>query len=312
MAWPIILRTPLIGSRVSRAPFVGDGRAARGRRGAGVRPGGLHVVAGDHAAGAAADERGEVDAEVLGQLAHGRLGQGPRRGRRQRRRGRGHGRLVAVGKVDHVRRGEAGLERALQLLLGRGRTGRGRYGGCGGPGVRRCGRPCCGRPATRPRRRRWRPGWTGRSPARRAGAGASTGSADGAAAPSPIAMIGVPTGTVSPSGTISSCTVPANGDGSSTSDFAVSISTTMSLMATVSPSLTLQVTISASVRPSPTSGSLNSAMGVLLRSRACGRRRRARGRGRGGSPPRSATAGTACRRHRRGAPAPRGSRSTPR
>src|SRR6476619_1922056 len=75
-------------------------------------------------------------------------------------------------------------------------------------------------------------------------------------------MIGVPTGTVSPSGTISFCTTPAKGDGSSTSDLAVSISTRMSLMATVSPSLTFQVTISASVRPSPTSGSLNSAMGV--------------------------------------------------
>src|SRR4051794_2579421 len=79
-------------------------------------------------------------------------------------------------------------------------------------------------------------------------------------------MIGVPTGTVSPSGTISLETTPAYGDGSSTSDFAVSISTTTWLMATVSPSLTFQVTISASVRPSPTSGSLNSAMWFLLRS----------------------------------------------
>src|SRR3569623_80732 len=77
-------------------------------------------------------------------------------------------------------------------------------------------------------------------------------------------MIGVPTGMVSPSGTISFCTMPANGDGSSTSDLAVSISTRTWLMATVSPSLTFQVTISASVRPSPTSGSLNSAMGNLL------------------------------------------------
>ena len=40
-----------------------------------------------------------------------------------------------------------------------------------------------------------------------------------------MAMIGVPTGTVSPSGTISFCTVPSKGEGSSTSDFAVSIST---------------------------------------------------------------------------------------
>src|SRR4051794_38885418 len=71
-------------------------------------------------------------------------------------------------------------------------------------------------------------------------------------------MIGVPTGTVSPSGTCSACTVPAYGEGSSTSDLAVSISTTTSLTLMTSPTLTFQVTISASVRPSPTSGSLYS------------------------------------------------------
>ena len=92
----------------------------------------------------------------------------------------------------------------------------------------------------------------------------------GAAAPvtegSPIEMIGVPTGTVSPSGTSSAVTVPAYGEGSSTSDLAVSISTTTSLMPTVSPTATFQVTISASVSPSPTSGSLYSctATTVLL------------------------------------------------
>ena len=67
-------------------------------------------------------------------------------------------------------------------------------------------------------------------------------------------MIGVPTATVSPSGTSSALTTPAYGDGSSTSDFAVSISTTMSLIAIVSPTFTFQVTISASVRPSPEVG----------------------------------------------------------
>ena len=71
---------------------------------------------------------------------------------------------------------------------------------------------------------------------------------------SPIRMIGVPTATVSPSGTSSALTTPAYGDGSSTSDFAVSISTTMSLIAIVSPTFTFQVTISASVRPSPDVG----------------------------------------------------------
>ena len=68
-------------------------------------------------------------------------------------------------------------------------------------------------------------------------------------------MIGVPTATVSPSATSRAVTVPAYGEGSSTSDLAVSISTTMSLISIVSPSLTRQETISASVRPSPTSGS---------------------------------------------------------
>ena len=87
---------------------------------------------------------------------------------------------------------------------------------------------------------------------------AAGGSGGRRAAPrrrSPIEMIGVPTGTVSPSGTSRAVTVPAYGEGSSTSDLAVSISTTMSLISIVSPSLTRQETISASVRPSPTSGS---------------------------------------------------------
>ena len=48
-------------------------------------------------------------------------------------------------------------------------------------------------------------------------------------------MIGVPTSTVAPSATSSPVTTPANGHGSSTSDFAVSISTIGSLTFTVSP-----------------------------------------------------------------------------
>src|SRR5688500_14999432 len=85
-----------------------------------------------------------------------------------------------------------------------------------------------------------------------------------AASRSPMAMMGVPTGTVLPSSTISAVTTPANGLGSSTIDFAVSMSTRMSLTWTVSPTATRQVTISASVRPSPTSGSLYSLMQVPL------------------------------------------------
>src|SRR6202046_5724446 len=71
-------------------------------------------------------------------------------------------------------------------------------------------------------------------------------------------MIGVSTSTVCPSATSSALTVPAYGLGSSTTALAVSISTRTWLIVTVSPGLTCQDTMSASVRPSPTSGSLNS------------------------------------------------------
>ncbi len=77
---------------------------------------------------------------------------------------------------------------------------------------------------------------------------------------SPIRMIGVPTSTVSPSSTSRAETGPAYGEGSSTSDLAVSTSTTMSLISTWSPTLTFQLTISASVSPSPGSGRLYSGM----------------------------------------------------
>ena len=55
----------------------------------------------------------------------------------------------------------------------------------------------------------------------------------------PTEMIGVPTSTVSPSSTRSADTVPANGDGSSTRDFAVSISTRTWLISITSPALDL-------------------------------------------------------------------------
>ena len=72
-----------------------------------------------------------------------------------------------------------------------------------------------------------------------------------------ISTMGVPTGTVSPGETSTRVTTPAHGDGSSTSDFAVSISTSTWLTATASPGITRHSTISASVRPSPASGSGN-------------------------------------------------------
>src|SRR5690625_1905882 len=70
----------------------------------------------------------------------------------------------------------------------------------------------------------------------------------------PIVMMGTPTSTVSPSAKSSSTTTPSYGEGSSTSDFAVSISTIAWLTCTSSPGWTSHWTISASVRPSPTSG----------------------------------------------------------
>jgi len=80
-----------------------------------------------------------------------------------------------------------------------------------------------------------------------------------------MAMMGVPTSAVWPSSTRRAATVPAHGLGSSTSDLAVSISTITWLTVITSPGLTRQVTMSASVRPSPTSGSLNSRFTMISR-----------------------------------------------
>ena len=78
-----------------------------------------------------------------------------------------------------------------------------------------------------------------------------------ASAPTSTEMIGVPTSAVVPSGTSSPATTPSYGDGSSTTALAVSISTMIWLIVTLSPGWTCHLTMSASVRPSPTSGSLN-------------------------------------------------------
>src|SRR5687768_3398366 len=72
-----------------------------------------------------------------------------------------------------------------------------------------------------------------------------------------MVMIGVPTSTVSPASCSSAVTVPANGEGSSTAAFAVSTSHSGWFTVTVSPTATSHCRISPSVRPSPTSGSLN-------------------------------------------------------
>src|SRR5688572_21098242 len=70
-------------------------------------------------------------------------------------------------------------------------------------------------------------------------------------------MIGVPTSTMVPASKCSFVTVPAYGEGSSTAALAVSTSHSGWLTVTVSPTATSHWRISPSVRPSPTSGSLN-------------------------------------------------------
>ena len=82
IAAAVCLRTPLIGIRCSpptRAGRSGPGTVAGGTVGRGAGGGGVDVGAGDDAAGAGAADGGEVDAEVLGVLAHRRLGQRPQR-----------------------------------------------------------------------------------------------------------------------------------------------------------------------------------------------------------------------------------------
>ena len=96
--------------------------------------------------------------------------------------------------------------------------------------------------------------WVAGSSAGTAPAPASFGSSVAAPTPSSIAISAVPTSTVWPAGTRRCATTPAYGLGSSTRDFAVSISTTGVFTATVSPTATSQVTTVASVSPSPTSG----------------------------------------------------------
>ncbi len=83
-----------------------------------------------------------------------------------------------------------------------------------------------------------------------------------------ITRIGVPTSTVVPSSTRSSDTTPSNALGSSTSDFAVSISTNTWSSAMRSPGATRHCTISASVRPSPTSGNGNRISLICLPSQS--------------------------------------------
>src|SRR5947208_1489587 len=100
-----------------------------------------------------------------------------------------------------------------------------------------------------------------------AGAGAGTEARSAlSGVPTSTAMIGTPTSTVWPTSAKSLATVPSHGHGSSTTALAVSISTMIWPSSTASLGLTCLATMSASVRPSPTSGSLNSLSMALAPS----------------------------------------------
>ena len=311
----VSLRTPLIGMRCSRS---GAERRRRRRRdacraGRGRRRRGLHVVAGDRALRAGAGDRGQVDAEVPGQLAHRRLGQHRHRagGRRRRRwpRRRPERRPPATGAA--ALGAGAGTGAAGGVGLARRGAWPRRSSGRSRPAPP-CGRPVpdhrSGRARPRPRPARSRP-----RPATRPTAPGGA-SASGRAGSVSMAMIGAPTSTIVPSAWKIVVTLPAHFAGISTAALAVSTSTIGWFSSIVSPTLTSHLRISPSVRPSPRSGRLNSLIRVTAASpdRTSGRRRRAPGRGRAGTPPPRGRPGTGCRSRSPAAPAPPASRSTPR
>ena len=276
----VSLRTPLTGMRCSRsapklaAAVAGDRRRQRlgRRRGAARRP--LYVVPGDRAERTRPGQRGQVDAEVPGELAHRRLGQ---------HRPAGRGRAVRTGATAAGRR--AGGDRTPgQPDAGTGPCGRPAAGGGGrgrpalrGAALGRRGpravadqhggaatrapdrRSDPARPRPRPAPPRPRPatrptGWAGpparrgrrlrQRPGTRVGVDRDDRRADldrGALrrgrSPAPA---------------------PAHFAGISTAALAVSTSTIGWFSSMVSPTLTSQARISPSVRPSPRSGRLNS------------------------------------------------------
>ena len=219
MAAAMCLRTPRTGIRSSprRAGRRGQaGRpcpvlqrilAERVRGSRGRRP--LHIVPGDRAFRPGARQPGQADAQVLGQPAHRRLGQGPDRGRawfrgqlqrtagprpgavvqavtgRRRPRPRAAGSCAGGGwstRLDAV----ADQDRLAFGLLGPGAVGRCRRW----PPARAA---CSGFSPAGPRLRAARRGPGRRPPA------------------TSIAMIGVPTSTVWPSSASSRATVPPTG-----------------------------------------------------------------------------------------------------
>ena len=123
-------------------------------------------------------------------------------------------------------------------------------------------------------------------------------------------MIVEPTATFAPTSPKIFSTVPAKGDGISTSAFSVSTSTIGWFSSIVSPSFTSHCTISASVSPSPRSGSLKSR--ALISSSIQHRRRPAHGPGRASTDPRPSPGDRGCRSRRLGSPERAGTGSRPR
>ena len=300
--------------------------------------GGVDVGAGDDAAVAGAGDRGEVDAEVLGVLAHRRLGQRPRARRWPcSDAGRG-GRRVAG---QRVRLGlPADLEAAVPHRLD-GRVGRGgqqrrpvacrsrsrpraddlRRGGPGGDGVAargadgggpRCsaGRsppaPRCGRPA---RRRR-----SGRRPARRPPAPRPRRRRRGrASAPPPTSMVMIGVADVDHRAGVEQQLGDGAGVRRGQLDGGLGrLHLAQRLVHRDGVADGDQPLQDLALGEALTDvGQLELPQVAMLRTPASGRRRRAPGRGRAGTPLPASTAGTGCRSRRPAAPAPpaSGSRS---
>ena len=155
-------------ARVHRCRGLAAGTGGRGRGGL------LDVLRHDAAAGAGADQRGEVDAELAGDalgVGRGKQPAGPcrrtrcpirwrsrRRGRRRRRSGRGLSGAATPtegwGQPSAPPRPGRGARRSRSPERGP-RPWRRRRGGCPRPRPRSRHRPCRSRPSSAGRRRRW-------------------------------------------------------------------------------------------------------------------------------------------------------------
>ena len=283
---------------LDRHPTFAGGRCGGGGHGR------LHVLPGDRAGGAAADQGAQIHPEVSRQLAYRRFGPD----------------CLLCGFVHGRRRGGAGS------VHGRRRGGAGFARGRAGGGHRR------GQLAGSARDRGGTRAVTDQD--RGAFGGCSVWSLAGAAGGAPASAKAASVASPSPKETspvvaaVSMATIvrdPHRGAlrvedaddpsrpfaGISTAALAVSTSTIGWFWVTTSPSPTSHLRISASGRPSPRSGSGNSLTAIAVTTRRTGRRRPAPGPGLVGTPPPVGPAGRACRTHPPAAPATPVSRNTP-